>query len=201
MNWRRYPVVERAGYHLSRARAWARRATAGGLAVRVAVWLTGLGAVLLALPAGQWVGPALPVAVLLALLPAAWPGSGWVAGLELVVVGIVAVTAATGDAGGQSLPWLLLIAALLYGHHTAAALGAQLRTDAVIPLAVLSHWAARAGVVLAASAAVGLGIAVLAGWAPAGTGTGVDTGYVALGAAAAVAVALAVGWLVHRRAG
>jgi hypothetical protein len=197
MSWREYPPVERAIYHLARARAWARRVTAMGLGVRAVIWLTGLGALLLAMPASLRLGPALLVAVGLALLPAAAPGGGWVALLELVAIGTVAGVAVAGVADPPALPVLLLLAALLYGHHTAAALGAQLRTDAVIPLSVPGYWALRAAAVLAASVAVGLGVVGLAGRAAAGPATG----YLAVGVAAAVAVALAVAWLVDRRTG
>jgi hypothetical protein len=195
MSWREYPPVERATYHLARARAWARRVTAMGLGVRVVIWLTGLGTLLLAIPAPVRLGPALLVAAGLALLPAAAPGGGWVALLELAAIGAVAVAAGVADP--PALPVLLPLAALLYGHHTAAALGAQLRTDAVIPVSVPGYWALRAGAVLLASVAVGLGVVGLAGRAAAGPATG----YLAVGVAAAVAVALAVAWLVDRQTG
>ncbi|MPZ26890.1 MAG: hypothetical protein GEV12_10840 [Micromonosporaceae bacterium] len=193
--WRRYPLVERVGYHLARVRAWGRRATVAGLAVRVVIWLTGLGGLLLALP-GSLRGPALPLAVFLALLPAVAPASAWVALLELAAIGTVALTLV--DESRQVLvPVLLAVAALLYAHHTSAALGAQLRTDTVVPLAVFRHWLARAGLVLAGSALLGLGIVVLAGQPRAGA----DTGYLALGAAATAVAAIAVGALVHRSGG
>ena len=194
--WRHYPPVERAGYHLARARAWARRATVPGLSVRGVVWLSGLAALLAALPGGQWLGPVLPVAAAFAVLPAAAPGSSWVAVLELIAISTVAVRAAS-SAADPSLPVVLLTAALLYGHHTAAALAAQLRTDAVAPVAVLRHWALRAGLVAAGSVLVGLVVAAVAGSAEAGP----DTGYLAVGVAAAVAVAALAGWLLRRRSG
>lgn len=194
--WRHYPPVERAGYHLARARAWARRATLPGLSVRTVVWLAGSAALLAALPAGQWRGPALPVVVAFAVLPAAAPGSGWVAVLELVAIGAVAVRAATPVAD-LSLPAVLVAGALLYGHHIAAALAAQLRTDVVVPVPVLRHWALRAGLVAAGSVLVGMVVAVVAGSAAAGP----DTGYLAVGAAAAVAVVALAGWLLRRHSG
>lgn len=194
-DWRRFPLVERVGYHLARARAWGRRATAAGLAVRGVIWLTGAGGLVLALP-GSLRGPALPLAAFLALLPAFAPASGWVALLELAAIGTVAVSVVDGS---RPVPVLLAVAALLYAHHTSAALGAQLRTDTVVPLAVFRHWAARAALVLAGSTLLGLGIVVLAGPERTGSIAG-DTGYLALGVAAAAVAAIAVGALVHRGA-
>lgn len=193
--WRRLPLVERVGYHLARARAWARRATAAGVAVRAVIWLTGTGALVLALP-GSLRGPGLALAVLLALLPAVAPASGWVGLLELAAIATVAL-ALVGETRQVPVPVLLAVAALLYAHHTTAALGAQLRTDTVVPPAVFRHWAARAGLVLAAATLLGLGIAVLAQR----PGTGADTGYLALGVTAAAVAAIAVGALVHRGGG
>jgi len=194
MSWRQYPPVERVGYHLARVRAWGRRATVPGLSVRAAVWLAGLAGLLLAMPWSGWLGPVLPVAAGLALLPAVAPGGGWVAAVQLLAIGTVAVRVAT-PATDPPLPVLLLLGAVLYAHHTAAALAAQLRTDAVVPAAVLRHWAGRAGLVVAGSALLGLAIAVLAGSARPGP----DTGYLAAGAAAAVGVVAVATWLRHRR--
>jgi hypothetical protein len=194
MSWRRYPPVERAGYHLARARAWVRRATVPGLSLRAALWLSGLSGLLLAMPWSSWLGPVLPVAAGLALLPAVAPGSGWVTAVQLLAIGTVAVRVAT-PATDPPLPVLLLLGAVLYAHHTAAALAAQLRTDTVVPAAVLRHWAGRAGLVVAGSALLGLAIAVLAGSARPGP----DTGYLAAGAAAAVGVVAVATWLRYRR--
>jgi hypothetical protein len=194
MSWRHYPPVERAGYHLARARAWGRRATLPGLSLRAALWLLGLTGLLLAMPWSSWLGPVLPVAAGLALLPAVAPGGGWVTAVQLLAIGTVAVRVAT-PASDPPLPVLLLLGAVLYAHHTAAALADQLRTDAVVPPAVLRHWAGRAGLVVAGSALLGLAIAVLAGSARPGR----DTGYLAAGVAAAVGVAAVATWLRHRR--
>jgi hypothetical protein len=177
------PLVERGIYHLARARAWARRATRLGLAVRAAVWLTGTGALLLAAPPSMRTVALLPVAAVVALPAAAGPGSGWVTMVELIAIVGVAVAP-------DSLWRILLLAGVLYLHHTAAALGAQLRTDAVIPRPVLRRWAERAGVVLAGALPLGLGIAVVSGQAQGGPATG----YLALGLAAAVVLALLLTW-------
>ena len=197
MSWRHYPPVERAGYHLARARAWGRRATVPGLSLRAAIWFLGLAGLLLATPLSSWLGPVLPVlpvAAGLALLPAVAPGSDWVTAVQVLAIGTVAVRVAT-PVSDPPLPVLLLLGAVLYAHHTAAALAAQLRTDAVVPAAVLRHWASRAGLVAAGSALLGAAIAVLAGSARPGP----DTGYLAAGVAAAVGVAAVATWLRHRR--
>jgi hypothetical protein len=176
---RHSPLVERIGYHLARARAWARRVTAPGLSVRLVIWLAGAAALTLASPSPVRLAAAAPVAAVLALLPAGWPHTRWVSGVELAAIGLFA-----SDPDRLPLWTVLVLGGLLYLHHTAAALGAQLRTDTVIPAAVLRHWGRRAGLVLAASAALSLAIVAVAWQAPAGAATA----YLALGAAAAVAV-------------
>jgi hypothetical protein len=172
----RHPLVERILHHRDRVRAWARRATALGLAVRGMVWLAGAAGLVLATP---W-RPAItvPIACLLALPAAAAPNGWFVWLVDLLAIGAVAAVDA------YPLWRLAPLAALLYLHHTAAALAAQVRTDAAVPAAVLGRWMGRAGIVLAASAAVGLGVAVLADAGPAWSATG----YLGLGVAAAVVV-------------
>lgn len=183
----RHPLVERVGYHLARIRAWARRATPTGLSVRVVIWLAGTAALVLASP----LPPAVValIAALVAVLPAGFPHTRAVSLVELLAIG--------GFAADPRLWVALPLAGLLYLHHTTAALGAQLRTDAVIPSAVLRHWARRAGLVVAGSTLVSLAIAALAQRAPVGW----PTAYLALGAAAAAAITGYLGWSAQRRAG
>jgi len=114
------------------------------------------------------------------------PRTGWVALLELAAV--AAVAAAVAGEATVPLPALVALGTLLYLHHTAAALGAQLRTDAVVPAAVSRHWAGRAGLVVAVSAPVTLAIAAFTGSAP----DWPATGYLALGVLAALAVTAAL---------
>jgi hypothetical protein len=189
--WRSYPLTERLAYYLLRMRAWRRRATRLGLAVRVVVWASGFAAMLLAMPAMVPVATGLPVVAALMLLPAARPRGRWVSIVAVAAIGLLAVRLA---ATTPAQPVLLAgaVGGLLYLHHSTAALAAQVRTDVVIPPAALRHWAARVGLVLAASAGLGLIVVVLPApvW-PA-------TGQVALGVAAAVAVAAAVIGLVPR---
>jgi hypothetical protein len=180
---RRHPLVERIAYHLARARGWARRATGAGLAVRGAIWLSGAAALALALAPVAGPAGALPAAALAALLPAAAPRTPWVSLLQLAVVAAT-VVAVAGD-GTVPLAALLALGSLLYLHHTAAALGAQLRTDTVVPAVVFRHWAGRAGLVVAVSAPVTLAIAALAGSAP----DWPALGYLALGVLAALLLA------------
>jgi hypothetical protein len=182
----RHPLVERIAYHLARARAWARRATGAGLAVRGAIWLSGAAALGLALAPVAGLAGALPAAAVAALLPAAAPRTPWVSLLQLAAVAATAAAVA-GDAT-VPLPALLALGSLLYLHHTAAALGAQLRTDAVVPAAVFRHWAIRAGLVVAVSAPVTLAIAALTGSAP----DWPALGYLALGVLAALVAAAAL---------
>jgi hypothetical protein len=185
----RHPLVERIEYHIARAVAWARRATLPGIAVRATVWLAGIVAVVLAAPPAMAPLALAPAAAVLALPAAAKPGSGWVSLVELLAIGAAAAVA-LDDSYSFPLWRILLLAAVLYTHHTAAALGAQLRTDAVIPAAVLRRWAVRAGLVLGVSLPVGLAVAVFADQAPDGGVAGAATAYIAVGTAAAVGLTL-----------
>jgi hypothetical protein len=155
--WQSRPLVERIIYYYQRTRAWARRATVTGVAVRTVIWLTGVAAVLLAFPhpAGVSIGAAL------ALLSAGWPRSHWVTLLLATVVGIVAIRLA-GGAPDPSPVTLAVLAGMIYLHHTTAALAAQVRTDTVIPSRLLGQWAGRSGLVLAGSAVVAVLLGVLA---------------------------------------
>ncbi|HEY8472047.1 MAG TPA: hypothetical protein VIL37_05360 [Natronosporangium sp.] len=184
----RHPLVERIGYHAARVRAWARRATIAGLSVRAVVWLAGALALTLA---GWWLGPGavVPVAAVLALLPAGFPRGR--------AVSLVAVLVIAAFAADPRLWSAIVIGGLLYVHHTGAALAAQVRTDAVIPPAVLRFWAGRAGLVLAVSTLLSLAIAALATEAPAGSATA----FLALGGAAAAAITAYLGWLAIREPG
>lgn len=192
--WREYPVVERVHYGALRARAWSRRATRSALMVRAAILLSGLGAMVLALPPAARPGPAVLMAALLAYLAAAAPGGIWVPVLELGAV-VAFVGGLALDAHPAPLPEVGVLAALLYLHHSFAALGAVLRTDAVVPAVVLRRWAGRAGVVLAASAGTGLCVLALGQQAvPAWSGTT----FVALGVLGALGSAATLAWLGRR---
>jgi hypothetical protein len=194
MTWREHPLVDRVHYQVERVRAWARRATAAALAVRVAVWLAGTGALVLAAPPGLRLAGVAVLAAAVAGVAAGWPGSGWVGAVEIAAVLLFAVTVAIGPA--VSLPRVMSLAALLYLHHTAAALAACLRTDAVVPAAVLRRWAGRAGLVLAVSAPLALGVATPPARYPAWPASV----SVVLAVTSAVGVVAGLAYLWHRRA-
>lgn len=182
-SWHNQPLVERIVYYYQRVRAWSRRATVGGVTVRVVVWLTGAVGFLVAFPtpAGAVIGG------VLALVAAGWPGSRWVTLLLLCTVGVVAVRLVT-SAPDPSTGALVGLAGLLYLHHTAAALATQVRTDAVVPARVLGWWSGRAGLVLAASAGAALLLAGLS------TPTWSATAYLLAGAVAAVGLVVLLLW-------
>ncbi len=175
--WQSQPLVERLIYYYQRTRAWARRATVAGLAVRIVLWWTGVGVVLVAFPH--------PVAVLIgavpALVAAGRPGSHWGTLLLAVAIGATAVRLASG-LPDPSVMSLVLLAGVIYLHHSISALAAQLRTDTVIPPRVLWWWAGRIGVVWLVSAVVAFLASGLStprwsatGWVLAGTGAAVGT--------------------------
>lgn len=182
----RSPLGERLLYYLARGRAWWRRATVSGLAVRALVWATGVAALLLAAPPQLVLAGVVPLACVLALWPAAAPQGRMVSVLLTVALGLL-VAQLLGEPG-PGLPRVALLAAVMYLHHSSAGLAAQLRTDAVVPVAVVRYWALRAGVVLAVSAVLaGAGTRLPAlGWSA--------TAHIALGALAALLVTAALLW-------
>jgi hypothetical protein len=181
-----HPLLERLGYHAARLRAWARRAAPAALLVRGVVWLTGAAALLVAAPETVPSGAAAVAAVAVAGAAGAWPGTGWVSGLALGAVGLVALSIGQGDhRGGGAVALAAAVAALLYLHHTAAATAAHLRTDALVTPVVLRQWAGRTAAVLAGSAVIGTGVVLLPEAAPAWPATWL----VVLGALAACVVA------------
>jgi hypothetical protein len=191
MNVGEHVLVRRFRYYGRRLNAWARRATPIGLAVRVVVWATGVAALVsAAMPVVNPVG-GLALALVLASLATGWPGTMWVSVLEFGAVAMLVVAVGQGAA---SLVEVGLVAALLYLHHTTAALAAQVRTDTLLSAAVLRHWLARAGVVLGVSMVVGAGIVAL-------PTTQLDlppSGYVLMGALAATAAAAGLVYLLLR---
>ena len=177
--WQSQPLVERLIYYYQRTRAWARRATVAGLAVRSVLWWTGVGVVLVAFPH--------PVAVLIgavpALVAAGRPGSHWGTLLLAVAIGATAVRLASG-LPDPSVMSLVLLAGVIYLHHSISALAAQLRTDTVIPPRVLWWWAGRIeGVAGLRGGGVPGKRAIDPGWSATGwvlAGTGAAVGTVVL---------------------
>jgi hypothetical protein len=190
----RHPLLERLGYHAEQVRAWGSRSQRVSLVMRGIVWVTGAAALVTAAPDAVLPLAALVVAAALAGAAAAWPGTGWVSGLELGAVGLLAMS--VGQQGGIGLPAVGALAILLYLHHSAAALAAHLRTDTLVPVAVLWHWARRAGAVLGGSAVVWVGVALVPQAAPAWP----PTVPMVLGALAVLAVTAVLLYQVRRGA-
>ncbi|QSB13074.1 hypothetical protein JQS43_15625 [Natronosporangium hydrolyticum] len=188
----RHPLLERMLHYAAQLRAWAGRTTRAGLAMRSLVGLTGALTVLFAAPPSR-LGAALPLAAGLALVAAARPGGRWPLLLSLVSVGLVALQ--LSDGVGNPLLLVAPVAVLLYLHHSAAAVAAQLRPETVIPRAVFRQYAVRAGAVLAVATPVGLAVVALP--APA---TWSATAFLALGMVAAVGVTALLLRLVDRPA-
>jgi hypothetical protein len=117
-----------------------------------------------ALPAALTFGRLLvylvPVALLLAAGVGLFPGSRWVAFVQLVSVGAwVVAGVAFGDAA--SLLRIGLLGALLFLTHTAAAFAAVIPVECLVAPGVLLRWTLRQALLLAAGLTVGLaGLAV-----------------------------------------
>lgn len=130
-----------------------KRLTAAPLFVRAVVFVCAAVALWAAVPSSM-TSPriAMPV-VFLAALPAVFPNGGAVTGVMLTVAfGWMFGALVLGDS--VSVAGTFVTAAALYLMHSFAALAAMLPHDAIVDTAVLLRWAARAGLVLAASAAV-----------------------------------------------
>lgn len=137
-----------------------RRLTAGPVVLRSVVLALGVLELLVAMPAALRAAPAAVVlAVLCALAAGAWPGSGWVAGVQgATVVAFLASTVLYAQPVPLAL--VLVLAAALYGQHTAAALAAAVPPGAALPSSALLAWLGRTGAVLAV--ALGLAAALTA---------------------------------------
>lgn len=125
------------------------------LLLRLAILATGFAAMALALPDAMSPLWRLILAALAAVLPAVLPGSWAVTALELVaVVAWIVRPMASGDV----VTWLPLtaLAAALYLHHTSSALAAAMPMDTALATEVPIRWLQRAGVVIAATALLGV---------------------------------------------
>lgn len=170
------------------------RPSAGWLAVRLLAW--GLGAAVLLLPVPSYlygVGPFV-VAVLLAVVAAALPGTVAVMLVELVAVG--AWLFSTWLLGEPVASFrVLAFAVTLYLHHVVCAYAAVLPVAAAFTPALLVRALSRTGVVSAASVVLGVGVFAVAGW------LAVDSPLAAplAGIAAALGTAGLLVHLLHRR--
>lgn len=173
-----------------------RRTAPGPMLFRLTALLAGTAALILALAGPMRANPWTYVVVLaVALIPAVRPGGPWVTVVELGAAGLW-VFADLVYREGRGITGALVLAALLYLHHSACALAAALPNDGRLAPGVLLGWLTRTGVVLLGTAA--LTVVVLLVLPPAGTGHG-GALFPALGMFAAVAAGVAVAYLLHRR--
>jgi hypothetical protein len=146
---------------LDRARTVVRRTTLVPLLIRIGIALFLMLALSVAWPAELVAGRYGVPLLLLGLYPAIAPrGRGTTAIVLVVVAGWVADTSWYDTR--VALWRVLSIATLLYLAHTLAALAAQLPSDAVVNLDVVTTWLARAGAVVLISAVltvIALGLA------------------------------------------
>jgi len=196
MTVRRSPSVTRAEAALRRAADRVRTLAPGPALVRGSVLAFGMLALVEAMTAPmRGNGWAYLVVAALALIGAVRPDGPWVTVLELTAVGVWVL-------GGliyhepRGLAGTLILAALLYLHHTSAALAAALPVRGQLSPAVLAGWLGRAGAVLAGTVLFALAATVLL--PPSGTGH--DSILVPiLGLFAGLGAAVAIAYLLHRR--
>ncbi|HYN96490.1 MAG TPA: hypothetical protein VES42_21830 [Pilimelia sp.] len=169
------------------------RATPVPLAVRCAVFLAGLVAMVLAYPPVILFTRSGVLLLLAPVVPAVAPRGRATTGVALLVVsGWVVATTAYGEP--IALWRLLALAAALYLLHSLAALAAVLPYDAFVAPAAVARWVLRAaGVVLAASVLAITALAA-AGRAPAVAALAATV----VGLAFAVGVAALLAWLARR---
>lgn len=174
---------------IRRFRTMIERTTAVPLVVRGAVWGSSLVATAVAVPVSALATPSAVPLLFFGALAAVAPRTRMVT--LAVLVPAAAWVIATATSGAPASPVrLLLLAAALYLVHSTAALAAQLPYDAIVSPAVLRRWFARVGLVLGATAVVGMYV-LLAGQVLGGAAT-----LLATTAGLAVAVGLAA-FLIH----
>ncbi len=128
-----------------------RRVSPAVLLVRAGVFGAGLVGLLLGWPFEVVTGPALPMFVVVATLPAFVPRSYLpTAVIGLAVFGWVLAVHWYGEE--VTYPRLVLVATALYLVHTLSALAAVLPYDAVVAPTVLVRWLGRAGLVVVLTA-------------------------------------------------
>ncbi|MFU8849598.1 hypothetical protein ACNAW0_01185 [Micromonospora sp. SL1-18] len=171
-----------------------RRVSLTPLLVRVGIFLTVLVGFLLAYPVEAFTPRSLLALAVAAVLPAAGPRRVWPTFAALVTVGGW-LLATLGFDRSPALWRVLAVAALLYLAHTLCALAALLSYDAVVDPDLVVRWLARAGVVVLASAVLGIVLAWLGG---VGGSHGFQAATVA-GLLVAVALSALLGWLLRRR--
>lgn len=189
---RMHPALERFALWRARIDAWWSRVTGFGVVLRACVAVSGVVAVMLAMPEdARWTfGPA---AAMMALFAAVFPTGAWV---SAVLATVAVFWAAQGFVVEfPSLATACAIGVAAYVHHASAALAALWRADAAVSGQMVRDWLARTGAVVGAAV---LSTMVIAGLSsqPLEAPPGV---LLAVGAAAAVGVVCAVTYLLHRR--
>jgi hypothetical protein len=124
-----------------------RRISPAVLLVRSGIFAAGLVGLVLAWPFEIVAGPALPLFVVVAVLPALTPRS-WVPTSVIVLAIGGWVLAVHGYGEPVTYPRLVLLATALYLVHTLCALAAVLPYDAVVAPTVLVRWLGRTGLVV-----------------------------------------------------
>ncbi|HEY8454542.1 MAG TPA: hypothetical protein VIL34_03030 [Actinopolymorphaceae bacterium] len=146
-----------------------RRISLDALLVRVLVWALGVGSIAVMLPSQMYDGtyhqayglsPVLVAVVVgvLSLLPAVLPGSKVVLGFQvLVVVGWIIRTTFLGfPPGFLAVAGVLVLALLLYLHHSVSGLAAAMPLDARLVPGVVRRWLMRLAVPALATVVVGV---------------------------------------------
>lgn len=179
-----------------------RRVTLGAFGLRVLVVLTGLAALLLAVPVDVRTTPVpLGAMVVLALAAAVGPGSWFATLLELAA--IAAWLAGTFGAGEPvTWPRLTALALLLYVHHVLCVWSSAVPLDTVLVPQVWRTGALRLAAVGGATAVLSAGALQLAGRLDLTEGVGelaVSVAIPVLGVVGAIVLAAALTYLLRRR--
>lgn len=177
---------------LRAVRTAATRATVVPLLVRCAIVLVALAALAVAFPPTVFFGRALPVLLVMAVLPAVTPGRVG----PTATVAVAGWLASTTVYGERVVLWrLLALAGALYLGHVLCALACTLPYDAEVGLDVVAAPVLRALGVLLVSGVLSI---LLLGFA--GRGVAVPSRAALLaGLAGAVGAAAILGWLLRRR--
>lgn len=179
-----------------------RRVTFGAFGLRVAALLTGLAALLVAVPADVRTTPVpLGAMVVLALVVAIAPGSWFAALLELAAIGAwLAGTFGSGEP--VTWPRLTSLALLLYVHHVLCVWSQAVPLDTVLVPQVWRAGALRLAAVGGATAVLSAGALQLAGQLDFGAGASELAFSVAipvLGVLGVILVAAGLTYLLRRR--
>lgn len=190
------PSLARGEDALRQAVSLARRTAPGPALVRLLVLLSGVLALVVALPAPLRDSPWTYLLVVgLSVTPVVWPGSPWVTAVELTIAGTWLVRALLYHEQ-FSLSAALAVTVLLYLHHSAGTLAAAVPLTANVAPAVLLGWLGRAGAVLLASLVL-LGVLAVVLPGPEQEWSAVAVPLVGL--LAATGAALTIVFLLHRR--